>query len=122
MRSRPCMADAACRQSLNSPPCVVSLSDATGCVCFLPRENDGVLLGAAITAATAACIYPSLIDAMARMTHIGRTITNSPADSAISRYHQRKYAVFLKMHENQQEWKRIMKEEEEAPLRAEGKV
>jgi FGGY-family pentulose kinase len=86
-------------------------ADANACVCYLPRESDGVLLGSAIAAATAAGLYPSLTDAMRHMTHVGRAIHPAPADSAQARFHQRKFKVFLQMHDDQQRWRAIMHED-----------
>lgn len=42
--------------------------DACGVSCVLPREEDAVLVGSAITAATAAGLYNSIEEAMKQMT------------------------------------------------------
>jgi ribulose kinase len=71
-------------------------ADATGCTVVTPAEEDAVLLGTAMAAATAAGLYPDLARAAASMARDGATIEPDPARRA--RY-DRDYRVFLAMHE-----------------------
>ncbi len=50
-------------------------ADATGCTVVTPAEEDAVLLGTGIVAATAAGLYPDLADAAAAMAREGEVIS-----------------------------------------------
>jgi FGGY-family pentulose kinase len=80
-------------------------ADATGCRIVLPEEPEAVLLGAAILGAVAGGAYASVQDGMAAMTRAGRIIEPDPAARA---FHDRKYAVFLRMTEDQLAYRRMM--------------
>ncbi len=80
-------------------------ADATGCRIILPEEPEAVLLGAAILGAVAGGAYASVQDGMAAMTRAGRIIEPDPAARA---FHDRKYAVFLRMTEDQLAYRRLM--------------
>ena len=80
-------------------------ADATGCRIVLPEEPEAVLLGAAILGAVAGGAYASIQDAMAAMTRAGRVIEPNPAARA---FHDRKYAVFLRMTEDQLAYRALM--------------
>ena len=71
-------------------------ADATGCTVVTPAEEDAVLLGTAIVAATAAGLHPDLATAAAAMAREGAVTTPDPAKA--ERY-ARDYRVFLTMHE-----------------------
>ena len=71
-------------------------ADATGCTVVQPAEEDAVLLGTAMVAATAAGLYPDLATAAAAMAKAGAVITPDPARQA---GYDRDYRVFLAMHE-----------------------
>jgi D-ribulokinase len=80
-------------------------ADATGCRIVLPEEPEAVLLGAAILGAVAAGAYPSVQDGMAAMTRAGRMVEPDPAAKG---FHDRKYAVFLRMTEDQLAYRALM--------------
>lgn len=81
-------------------------ADITGCKVVLPREQDAVLLGSSILAAVASNCYPSILEAMSAMNAAGTIV--SPHGSDISQFHSKKYAVFLKLYEDQMTYKTIM--------------
>ena len=80
-------------------------ADATGCRIILPEEPEAVLLGAAILGAVAGGAYASVPDGMAAMTRAGRIIEPDPALRA---FHDRKYAVFTRMGEDQLAYRALM--------------
>jgi len=80
-------------------------ADATGCRIVLPEEPEAVLLGAAILGAVAGGGYETVRKGMAGMTRAGRIITPDPASRA---FHDRKYAVFLRMTEDQLTYRGMM--------------
>ncbi len=59
-------------------------------------EEDAVLLGTAMVAATAAGLFPALAAAAAAMANAGAVITPDPAWRAT---YDRDYRIFLAMHE-----------------------
>jgi ribulose kinase len=71
-------------------------ADATGCTVVTPAEDDAVLLGTAMVAATAAGLYPDLAGAAAAMTRDGEVIAPDPSRAAA---YERDYRVFLAMHD-----------------------
>jgi FGGY-family pentulose kinase len=71
-------------------------ADATGCAIVLPREPDGVLLGTALAAASAASVHADLFASGRAMVHDGGVVTPDPAAAAI---HARGYAAFRLMLE-----------------------
>ena len=80
-------------------------ADATGCRIVLPEEPEAVLLGAAILGAVAAGAFGSVRHAMAAMTRGGRIIEPDPASRD---FHDRKYATFLRMSEDQLAYRAMM--------------
>jgi D-ribulokinase len=72
---------------------------------YLGEETENMLLGGAVNAAAAAGEYPSLIDAMAAMSHPGRKI--SPREEMRDLY-AKKYRVFKEMYRNQREIRKIL--------------
>jgi ribulose kinase len=83
-------------------------ADATGCRLVLPAEPEAVLLGAAILGAVASGDRPGLVEAMAAMSHAGRTIEPTPGD--VARFHDAKHVVFLRMQEDQLAYRGTMHE------------
>lgn len=81
-------------------------ADATGCRIVLPEEPEAVLLGSAILGAVAGGAYPSIEAAMAAMSRAGEVI--EPAGGAVRRYHDAKYAVFRRMHDDQMAYRALM--------------
>ena len=80
-------------------------ADATGCRVVLPQEPEAVLLGAAILGGVAAGLFPAIPDAMAAMSRAGTVIEPSPELRA---YHDAKYAVFQRMHDDQLAYRGLM--------------
>lgn len=80
-------------------------ADATGCRLVLPSEPDAVLLGAAMLGAAAAGVHDTLPAAMAAMSKAGQVI--GPANGTRA-FHDAKYAVFKRMHEDQMAYRRLM--------------
>lgn len=84
---------------LDSTLLVRLYADATGRTVVSPREEDSVLLGTAIVAATAAGLRPSLSEAAAAMIRGGREIRPDPASRA---HFDRQYRRFRLMVEQRQ--------------------
>jgi ribulose kinase len=82
-------------------------ADATGCTLVLPREAEPVLLGAAILGAVAGGAFAAIPPAMAAMSHAGGRI--APCGGEVQRYHDAKYAVFLRMYEDQIAYRGLMR-------------
>ncbi|KAG8276481.1 hypothetical protein J6590_064645 [Homalodisca vitripennis] len=72
---------------------------------LVPQRTEAVLGGAAILAAYAAGLYPSLEAAVNTMA--GRADAVSPNTKAI-KFHNKKYEVFLRMVQHQREYRDIM--------------
>jgi FGGY-family pentulose kinase len=81
-------------------------ADATGCRIVLPAEPEAVLLGSAILGAVAAGTYPGVEAAMEAMTRSGRVI--EPAKGEVARFHDAKHRVFLRMHDDQMAYRKLM--------------
>jgi ribulose kinase len=79
-------------------------ADATGCIVLEPEAEDAVLLGTAMTAASAAGLYDDLPAACAAMHRGG--VERRPNPAARERF-DRDYRVFLKMHEQRRELDRL---------------
>lgn len=88
-------------------------ADICGCRLVLSREPEAVLLGAAILGAVAGRAHPDFGAAMAAMSRAGEVI--APAGGEVGLYHDAKYAVFHRMHEDQLAYRALMG----APARAE---
>ncbi len=83
-----------------SPLLVDLYADATGCEVILPREDDGVLLGTALLAATAAGLFPDLRAAGQAMVHSRHRVMPDPQTR---QRHQRGYAAFRRLLTQRQE-------------------
>lgn len=81
-------------------------ADATGCRIVLPREPEAVLLGSAMLGAIAANRYTDLPTAMAAMSGVGRVI--EPAGGDVAAFHNRKYRVFHRLHDDMRACREIM--------------
>ena len=81
-------------------------ADATGCPIALPEEPDAVLLGSAVLGAVAAKVHADIPAAMAAMTRA--KIAVRPAGGATRAFHDAKYAVFLRMHDDQLAYRALM--------------
>jgi FGGY-family pentulose kinase len=73
-------------------------ADATGTTLVLPQEQEAVLLGSAILAATAAGIHPDIYRAMQSMSHAGKTVKPRKETAA---YHKVKFKIFRSMYKEQ---------------------
>ncbi len=82
-------------------------ADALGLPIVLGEEEEAVLLGAGILAAVAAGRHPGLAQGMAAMSRAARTIRPDPAEKA---YHDAKYRVFRRLHDDQMAYRAIMAE------------
>jgi len=80
-------------------------SDVLGLPIYTPKQEEAVLLGAAILGAVAGGAHGSLEDAMATMSAVGGTVNPQPAETA---FHERKYQVFQRMNEHQREYRSLM--------------
>jgi FGGY-family pentulose kinase len=72
---------------------------------YLTAETENMLLGGAVNAAVAAGQFDSITSAMAGMTRMGREITPQPARYD---FYRRKYKVFKRMYDFQQEIRDIL--------------
>jgi ribulose kinase len=72
----------------------------------LPREPEAVLLGSAMLGAVASGDRASIADAMGAMSVADRVI--QPAGGEVARYFDAKYAVFLRMHDDQVAYRGLM--------------
>ncbi|MGE3307782.1 MAG: FGGY-family carbohydrate kinase [Rhizobiaceae bacterium] len=73
-------------------------ADVTGCAVIEPQADDAVLLGTAVTAATAAGIYADVEAACTAMRSQGRRWEAGPGGDRF----ERDYRVFLEMHRQRQ--------------------
>jgi len=81
---------------VKNPLLMALYADATGCTVVEPAEEDAVLLGTAIVAATAAGLWPDLRRAAGAMARDGAV---RPPDPARRAGFDRDYRIFLEMHE-----------------------
>jgi FGGY-family pentulose kinase len=81
-------------------------ADATGCRIVLPREPEAVLLGSAMLGAVAAGVHVDIETAMAAMSAAGAVI--EPSGGSERAFHDAKYAVFQRMHQDQLDYRNLM--------------
>ncbi len=96
----------ACGGLTKNPVFLREHADATGCAIALPEEPDAVLLGAAVLGAVAGSAYGDIPQAMAAMTR-GHVAIAPDRDQA-ARYHDAKYSVFHRMHDDQLTYRELM--------------
>ena len=96
----------ACGGDTKNPVFVREHADATGCRVVLPREPEAVLLGSAMMAEVASGGSASLMATMRTMS--GARAIVEPAKGETAGYHDRKYQVFHRMHDDQIAYGRIM--------------
>ncbi|CAB0036765.1 unnamed protein product [Trichogramma brassicae] len=82
-------------------------ADVLGLPVLLPAEKESVLLGSAILGACAAQTFSSVNDAIKKMG--GSAIVVHPTPETFS-YHEKKYRVFKKMVDDQNQYKEYMRE------------
>jgi FGGY-family pentulose kinase len=97
----------ACGGDTKNPVFVREHADVTGCRVVLPREPEAVLLGAAILGAVASGDRASVLEAMSAMDVAAAEI--QPAAGAVRAYHDRKYRVFQRMHDDQRVYREWMR-------------
>ncbi len=96
----------ACGGDTKNPVFVREHADITGCRVVLPREPEAVLLGAAILGAVASGDRASVLEAMTAMDEAAAEI--QPASGELRTYHDRKYRVFQRMHDDQLVYRDLM--------------
>ncbi|KAM0874275.1 hypothetical protein ACQ4PT_037568 [Festuca glaucescens] len=82
-------------------------ADIMGCPIILPRENESVLLGAAILGAVAAKKFSGVRDAMRALNAPGKVVYPS-LDPKLKKYHDAKYQIFRCLYEQQLSHRSIM--------------
>lgn len=80
-------------------------ANATGCEITLSGEDEAVILGSAMLAATASGEFTEMTSAMESMSSIGAVIKPQPETKA---FHDAKYKVFHEMYEDQMKYKTMM--------------
>ncbi len=96
----------ACGGDCKNPVFLREHADILDCQIVLAREPEAVLLGAATLATVAAGIQPSILTAMSAMNHPGKVIQPS---EGTQRFHQQKYIVFKRMHDDLIAYQDLMK-------------
>ncbi|XP_066453850.1 FGGY carbohydrate kinase domain-containing protein isoform X1 [Eleutherodactylus coqui] len=80
-------------------------ADITGLPVVLSKEVESVLVGAAILGACASGDFTSIMEAMQKMSKVGKIVLPNPEHK---RFYEKKYQVFLKLYEHQREYQAIM--------------
>lgn len=96
---------AACGGLVQNELFVQTLADVLQLPVLLPLESESMLLGSAILGACAASTFPSVEEAIRCM---GGTATPIMPRSKDEKYHNKKYAVYLKMIEDQISYSKLM--------------
>jgi ribulose kinase len=81
-------------------------ADITGRKIVLPKEPEAMLLGSAMLGAVAAGDCATVTEAMIKMSAADTVIY--PCRGAATRYHDAKHEVFLRMYEDQMQYKALM--------------
>jgi ribulose kinase len=97
----------ACGGDTKNPVFLREHADATGCRVVLAKEPEAVLLGAAMLGAVASGHYASLLAAMGAMNEAATVI--EPTGGDVARFHQAKHRVFQRMHDDQLEYRALMR-------------
>ena len=95
----------ACGGGTRDPVYLQAHADATSCRIVLAREEEAVLLGAAILGAVAGGAFADIQAAMAGMSGAGRITAPDPGERG---FYDAKYAVFRRMHDDQLAYRRLM--------------
>lgn len=90
---------------LKNPVWVQEHADATGCALVVPREQEAVLLGSAILAATAAGLHGDVYAAMKSMSGVGAVIRPRKDTAA---FHRAKFRAYQQLHKQQAQRRRAM--------------
>ncbi|HEX6239860.1 MAG TPA: FGGY-family carbohydrate kinase [Polyangiales bacterium] len=97
----------ACGGDVKNPLFVRTHADVTGCRVALPEEPEAVLLGASMLGAAASGAVPDLQTAMVQMNRVARVV--EPGAPEVRGFHQRKHAVFQRMHADQLAYRALMR-------------
>jgi FGGY-family pentulose kinase len=95
----------ACGGGTKNPLWLQEHSDITGCEIVLPKEQEAVILGAAMLAAVGAGVYGSIVEASVKMSVEGERYT---PNKKYRKFHWAKYKVFRKMYEDWKGYKKLM--------------
>lgn len=85
-------------------------ADVCGLPVLLAEQTDVMLLGAAMLGARAAGVFGSLQEATQAMAGAGKASVVQP-NAAAKAYHERKYAVFRRMLDDQKAYRDAMNEQ-----------
>ena len=96
----------ACGGGTKNPVFLREHADATGCAIVLPREKEAVLLGSAMLGAVASGDRPDVLSAMRTMSAAAETLR--PAGGAAAAFHEAKYRVFHRLHEDAVAYRQMM--------------
>lgn len=99
----------ACGGLAKNPLFIQEISDIIGYPIILPRENEPVLLGAAILGAVASKKYATIRDAMKSLSAAGQVIYPSK-DPKVKKYHDAKYRIFRELYEQQLSHRSLVRE------------
>lgn len=80
-------------------------ADALGLPIHLVEDDDAVTLGAALLAATACGAFADVTAAAAAMVRTGAQVAPTPGQAA---FHEAKYAVFRRMHDDHRQYREAM--------------
>lgn len=97
----------ACGGLTKNPLFIQEHADIIGHPIILPRENESVLLGAAILGAVAAKKYNTVQEAMKALNAAGQVVYPSE-DPRVKKYHDAKYRIFRELYEQQLSHRSIM--------------
>ncbi|KAI5675478.1 hypothetical protein M9H77_06428 [Catharanthus roseus] len=97
----------ACGGLTKNPLFIQEHADITGYPIILPRENESVLLGAAILGAVASKRYNTVREAMKALNAAGQVVYPSE-DPKVKKYHDAKYRIFRELYEQQLAHRSIM--------------
>ena len=81
-------------------------ANACACAVVLPEEPEAVLLGSAMLGATAAGAFEDVAAAMSAMSGEASVIEPDPS---LREYFDRKFAVMLRMHDDQRAYEALMR-------------
>lgn len=88
-----------------NPLFIQTQADVVNLPVLCSNETESVLIGSAILGACAANYFPNINQAIKSMGGNGTVVKPNDNDKL---YHDKKYEVFLKMYENQINYKNIM--------------
>jgi ribulose kinase len=96
----------ACGGGLKNEVFLREHASVTGCELVLPKEPEAVLLGAAVLGAVASGAFSDILDAMKSMNAGANRVL--PEGGSVAEFHNRKYKVFRRMHDDQISYRRLM--------------